>query len=60
MAGKESLAAKLDEDLDNYVDNMIEKNKNYRYSQPLSEENWEEVRILVVLYIHNNITCCSN
>ena len=43
MAEKESLAGKLDEDLDNYVDKMLEKNKNYRYAHPLSEDNWEEV-----------------
>ncbi|XP_028413281.1 tetratricopeptide repeat protein 4-like [Dendronephthya gigantea] len=42
MAEKESLAAKLDEDVNIYVDKMIEKNKNYRYANPLSEDNWEE------------------
>ncbi|CAB3988753.1 tetratricopeptide repeat 4 [Paramuricea clavata] len=42
MAEKDSLAAKLDEDLNNYVDKMLEKNKNYKYAHPLSEDNWEE------------------
>ena len=38
-----SVAEKLDEDLDDFMDKMIEKNKDYRYEHPLSEENWEEV-----------------
>ena len=37
-----SLAAKMDKDLSNYVDEVLEKNKNYRYAHPLSEDNWEE------------------
>ena len=45
MAETDSLAAKLDEDLNNYIDKMLEKNKNYRYADPLSEDNWEEVWI---------------
>lgn len=44
MEEKESLAAKLDEDLNRYVDEVLEKNQNYRYAYPLSEDNWEEVR----------------
>jgi hypothetical protein len=46
MAETDSLAAKLDKDLNNYVDEVLEKNKNYRYAHPLSEENWEEVWLL--------------
>lgn len=43
MVEEESLAAKLDKDLNNYVDEVLEKSKNYRYAHPLSEDNWEEV-----------------
>jgi hypothetical protein len=46
MAETDSLAAKLDKDLTNYMDEVLEKNKNYRYAHPLSEENWEEVWLL--------------
>lgn len=45
MAEKESLAAKIDEDVNIYVNKMIEKNRNYRYAHPLSEDNWEEVGV---------------
>ncbi|EDO45141.1 predicted protein, partial [Nematostella vectensis] len=30
------------QELDNYIDKMIEKNKNYKYKDRLSEETWEE------------------
>ena len=43
MEEKECLAVKLDKELDDYVDDVLEKNKNYRYAHPLSEDNWEEV-----------------
>ncbi|XP_046847022.1 tetratricopeptide repeat protein 4-like [Xenia sp. Carnegie-2017] len=42
MEEQESMAVKLDNDLNNYIDKVIEKNQNYRYEHPLSEDNWEE------------------
>lgn len=49
MGEERSLAEKLDKDLNNFVDKMIEKNKDYQYSHPLSEDNWEEVRKPVLI-----------
>jgi len=39
---QEGLAQKLDRELDEHIDAMLEKNKAYRYTDGLSEENWEE------------------
>ena len=43
MQGTNPLAEKQDEHLDDFMQGMVEKNKNYKYQNPLSEENWEEV-----------------
>jgi len=37
-----SLAQKLDSELDEYIEGMIEKNKDYKYEGRLTEDNWEE------------------
>jgi tetratricopeptide (TPR) repeat protein len=37
-----ALAHKLDNELKDHIDAMLEKNKDYKYKDGLTEENWEE------------------
>jgi len=39
---QKGLAEKLDKELDEHIEAMLEKNKGYRYKDGLSEENFEE------------------
>lgn len=40
---REHLAAKLDKDLDDHLEKVYEKNKNYKYESGLTSENIDEV-----------------
>lgn len=36
----------LDHELDSMIDKMIKKNEGYKYTEGLTEENWEKVSAL--------------
>lgn len=43
---KKKTSGDLDEELDSMINKMIKKNKDYKYTEGLTEENWEEVSVL--------------
>ena len=44
MACDDDLALKLDEEFDEYMEAVIQKNKGYRYDGGFTAENFDEVR----------------
>ena len=42
-APQEGLAQKLDKDLDEYIEATLKKNADYKYTDGLTEENFDEV-----------------
>jgi len=50
-----ALAQELDAQLDEHMEAMLEKNKDYRYKDGLTEENWEEeIKKIPLFNLKNN------
>ena len=50
-----ALAQELDAQLEDHMEAMLEKNKNYKYKDGLTEENWEEeIKKIPLFNIHND------
>ena len=49
---KRKNAAETQQELNTFIDAMYEKNKEYKYTGGLSENNWEEVRSPWLGYIY--------
>lgn len=47
---RQALAEKLDNELDEHMQKVIEKNKNYKFDSGITLENFEEV-VLKILYL---------